>query len=160
MASAKLFVFVQIEVPFPLGPPDGRYILRDTAREDPEQVLVLRSRDDRGCEATLIDAVPLSAEDQARAWLAGPTPRYSCEQAFATLNRVLAAQRVAAADHLLVRLAPHHARRVSVGWGTGEQVAGGHGSESREVDLLGPTPMPAGASPEEPAARPDTPPPG
>src|SRR5438270_7169993 len=43
-ASRPLFRFVQVEYPWPLGPPDGRYLLRgrgDPDRSEPAHVLVL-----------------------------------------------------------------------------------------------------------------------
>jgi hypothetical protein len=36
-----LFLFVQLEFPWELGPPDGRYLLRASAGSDPERVVVL-----------------------------------------------------------------------------------------------------------------------
>ncbi|MDE3070530.1 MAG: hypothetical protein KGJ43_07355, partial [Acidobacteriota bacterium] len=81
MAPSQLFVFVQIEVDSAPGPPDGRYVVRSGASEKPGHVLVLRRAGDRGFQATVIDAVPLAAEQQARAWLAGPTPRLAGEAA-------------------------------------------------------------------------------
>ena len=37
----SLFVFIQMEFPWQLGPPDGRYLMRDTAGGEPRHVLVL-----------------------------------------------------------------------------------------------------------------------
>ena len=37
----RLFRFVQLEVPWPLGPPDGRYVVRRHAGEQPDHVLVI-----------------------------------------------------------------------------------------------------------------------
>ena len=39
--AARLFRFAQIEVPWPLGPDDGRYVVRRHAGEPPDHVLVL-----------------------------------------------------------------------------------------------------------------------
>lgn len=39
--SAHLFLFVQCELPWALGPPDGRYLLRSPADGEPERVIVL-----------------------------------------------------------------------------------------------------------------------
>ena len=39
--SEHLFLFVQLEFPWELGPPDGRYLLRARAGADPERVVVL-----------------------------------------------------------------------------------------------------------------------
>lgn len=38
---ARLFLFLQFEFPWELGPPDGRYLLRSGAGADPERVVVL-----------------------------------------------------------------------------------------------------------------------
>src|SRR6516164_9726594 len=37
----RLFLFLQFEFPWELGPPDGRYLLRDRASAEPERVVVL-----------------------------------------------------------------------------------------------------------------------
>jgi hypothetical protein len=37
----QLFVFIQLEFPWALGPADGRYLLRDSADGEPERVVVL-----------------------------------------------------------------------------------------------------------------------
>jgi hypothetical protein len=39
--SEQLFLFVQMEFPWALGPPDGRYLLRAPASEEPQHVVVL-----------------------------------------------------------------------------------------------------------------------
>jgi hypothetical protein len=39
--SEQLFLFVQLEFPWELGPPDGRYLVRERAGEDPSRVIVL-----------------------------------------------------------------------------------------------------------------------
>jgi hypothetical protein len=39
--SARLFLFVQCELPWALGPPDGRYLLRSPVDGEPERVIVL-----------------------------------------------------------------------------------------------------------------------
>jgi hypothetical protein len=37
----RLFIFIQMEFPWALGPPDGRYLLRPGAGSEPERVVVL-----------------------------------------------------------------------------------------------------------------------
>ncbi|HWX52782.1 MAG TPA: hypothetical protein VNY34_05790 [Solirubrobacteraceae bacterium] len=37
----RLFIFIQMEFPWALGPPDGRYLIRDEAGAEPERVVVL-----------------------------------------------------------------------------------------------------------------------
>jgi hypothetical protein len=39
--AEQLFIFIQMEFPWALGPPDGRYLLRDGAGAEPERVVVL-----------------------------------------------------------------------------------------------------------------------
>ena len=41
--AQSLFLFMQMEFPWELGPPDGRYLLREHAAGDPDAVLVLRT---------------------------------------------------------------------------------------------------------------------
>ncbi len=162
-----LFIFIQMEFPWALGPPAGRYLLRSRESGEPEHVIVLgsagaRADDGRGGSAgrralgarrrtrgpgrdaspdpepvllsrvTIIDPVPLSAEQQARAWLAGLDREHDVQAAFATLNRVLHMHRIAAADPYVHELAPAQALVIRAGWGAGEQVAEGrwlHASE-------------------------------
>src|SRR5437764_1531142 len=94
--AERLYLFVQFEFPWELGPPDGRYLLRSRADGEPERVLVLetlgarrrvgalaRARARAGttseaesepapvpvARASVVDPVPVVAERQARAWL-------------------------------------------------------------------------------------------
>ncbi len=39
--AERLFLFIQLELPWELGPPDGRYLLRAEADGEPERVVVL-----------------------------------------------------------------------------------------------------------------------
>jgi len=39
--AMRLFIFIQLEFPWALGPADGRYLLRAGAEAEPERVLVL-----------------------------------------------------------------------------------------------------------------------
>ncbi len=41
--AQRLFLFVQFEFPWPLGIPDGRYLLRAGRDGEPEHVVVLRT---------------------------------------------------------------------------------------------------------------------
>ena len=43
----RLFIFIQMEFPWALGPPDGRYLIRGEAGAEPERVVVL-GRERRG----------------------------------------------------------------------------------------------------------------
>ena len=92
--AERLFLFLQLEFPWELGPPDGRYLLRERDGGGAERVVVLGTAGRRSApraaraparrlrratpepapvpttRATLIDPVPVSAESQARTWLA------------------------------------------------------------------------------------------
>jgi hypothetical protein len=166
----RLFVFVQVELPFRLALTDGRYLVRGRAGGDAEHVLVvrtigrapraasrgplrrLRSRGSRArvgrsvaaqpapltasnTRATVIDAVSLSAERQAQAWLDAIAPEEEIRKAFAVLNGALLAQRIAAADPAVNSISPGQALAIRVGWGRGEQVADGRWSHARELQL-------------------------
>jgi hypothetical protein len=169
--AARLFVFVQFEFPWPLGPEDGRYLLRAAPGAEPERVVVLgelsaerlpvgrvgrregfvrrrldrrRRPADRGSapvttsRATIIDPVPLSAEGQARAWLAGLDVELEALAAAGVLNRVLHAHRVAAADPYCREVSPGHALVIRAGWGEGEQVADGAWAFAQELPWRAP----------------------
>ena len=41
--AEHLFLFVQLEFPWELGPPDGRYLIRSSAGAEPERVVVLET---------------------------------------------------------------------------------------------------------------------
>ncbi|HEY3960275.1 MAG TPA: hypothetical protein VGL68_07185 [Solirubrobacteraceae bacterium] len=152
----RLFLFVQCEFPWALGPADGRYLLRSETDGEPERVVVLatlpaaraplgadagilRRRAARAravapepeptpvltARATIVDPVSLSAERQAQAWLSELDSEREVSGAFAVLNRVLHAQRVASADPYAREVSPEQALTLRVGWGEGEQVADG-----------------------------------
>ena len=44
----QLFLFIQLEFPWALGPADGRYLLRRSADGEPERVVVLGTLGARG----------------------------------------------------------------------------------------------------------------
>ncbi len=155
---AELFLFMQLELPWELGPADGRYLLRGPAGE-PQRVVVLgtletarrrRSRGVRGrgrpeatpapepvatARATVIDPLPVASERQARGWLAELDDEREIAAAAETVNRVLFAHRIATADPHVHELAPAHALVVRAGWGEGEQVAYGRWLHARELPL-------------------------
>ena len=168
----QLFVFVQFEFPWLLGPADGRYLLRDSADGDAERVIVLarvgaalaptEMRDARGpagwilkrltdagpgrpataepapvsaTRVTVIDPIPLSAEQQARAWLEELDREHDVQVALAFVNRVLHAHRIASADPYTHEVSARQALVVRAGWGEGEQVASGHWLHARELSL-------------------------
>jgi hypothetical protein len=158
--QTRLFTFVQMEFPWELGPADGRYLLREKGGPDdgrPEHVVVLstvgaerrgmlgrraRTRDASAepatvpvARATVIDPVPLSADTQARAWLEQLDPEREAHAAAGVLNRVLCAQRIAAANPYVHEVSPAHALVVRAGYGEGEQVADGLWRSARELVL-------------------------
>ncbi len=159
---APLFRFVQLELPWELGPPDGRYVIRGHAGT-PRHVLVLatleagerrgglrlgRGRRPRRApsgpvpaavtvtRATLVDVEPFASRAAAGAWRAELDGEAEAAAAVRVLNRVLHAQRTAAADPYVREVARGQALVVRVGVGEGEQVA--HGSWSEAVELPAP----------------------
>lgn len=152
-----LFSFVQAEFPWALGPPDGRYLLRDGAGE-PEHVVVLgtlgaarrRGRLVRRrattpepavvptARATMIGAAPLPDERTAGAWLARCDPDAAASDALAVLNRLLFAHRVASADPNVNEVSAGQALVVRAGFGDGDDVASGRWREARELVLAAP----------------------
>ncbi|HVR05692.1 MAG TPA: hypothetical protein VMS02_06590 [Solirubrobacteraceae bacterium] len=156
--TERLFLFLQLEFPWELGPADGRYLLRRPIDREPERVIILETlgaerraggrRTGRRrpqvqpepqpepvatARATVIDPVSVSAESQARAWLDGLDATREADAATATLNRVLFAQRIATADPYVHELSPAQALVVRAGWGEGEQVAYGRWLHAREL---------------------------
>jgi hypothetical protein len=155
--AERLFLFVQMEFPWELGPPDGRYLLRSYADREPERVVVLETlgatrshsrlaarrrppvdpepepQSVASTRATVIDPVSVSAERQAQAWLTGMDAEREARVAAAAINRMLAAYRLATADPHLHELTPARALIARAGWGEGEQVAYGDWLHAREL---------------------------
>ncbi len=158
--AERLFLFVQMEFPWELGPADGRYVLRDRADGEAEHVVVLdtvgaarrralpaRLRKPEAspeptevptARATVIDPVSVSAEVQARRWLDELDAEHQTRAALGVLNRMLFAHRIAGADPYLRELSPAQALVIRAGWGIGEQVAGGHFAHARELTFSEP----------------------
>lgn len=164
---ARLFVFIQMEFPWALGPADGRYLLRRPLDGEPEHVVVLgtlgaapigtgRARPNRGgrfraggrrlgppasaepaavqsTRVTVIDPVPLAAEQQARAWLGGLDRERDVQATTRVVNRVLHFQRIASANPYVHEVSPAQALVIRAGWGEGEQVADGRWLHAREL---------------------------
>lgn len=156
---AKLFGFVQFDIAGKLPLADGRYLA-----DGEETVLVVkrlgaaavtsrRRRRTRSAAAepepgpvsltrvTVIRAsAPLDGQAEAARWLdeaceAEDTVEALAEEAIAPLNRALHAHAVAAADPRGRELAPEAAERVLIGYGSGEETAGGRFADARKVDL-------------------------
>jgi hypothetical protein len=157
---ARLFTFVQMELPWELGPADGRYLLRKPVGpegNEPQHVVVLstvgaerrgllggRSRTRRTdaqparvpvARATVVDPVPLSLDSQARKWLDQLDPEREAHAAASVLNRVLWAHRIAGAAAHVHELSPTQALLIRAGYGEGEQVADGLWTDARELVL-------------------------
>jgi hypothetical protein len=160
----QLFVFIQLEFPWALGPADGRYLVRREADAEPERVVVLgtlaagrsvgapaRRMSRRApsvapepeaaavetTRVTAIDPVSLAAESQARAWLAELDREREVQAAVAVVNRVIHSHRVAAADPYVHEVSPAQALVIRAGWGEGEQVADGRWAHARALPWSG-----------------------
>lgn len=158
-ADPSLFAFVQFEFGFLIGPPDGRYLIRDEPGADPSRVVVLgtlgaperrrlRGRRPKRIEAadpesvpttraTLIRAHPFEAP-AAAAWLEalrGDRDGLAAErdEGLRALNHVIRAHRAAAADVHARDLAAGQALVIRVGFGRGEQVADGRYADALEL---------------------------
>lgn len=158
-ASSPLFSFVQVELPWQLGPPDGRYLLRAPGAPDgpPTHVIVLATlgaperrrlaaaRRPRAVEpepsptpvvtgrATVIDVGrPFAGAGEARAWL-GEAGENQLQAGLDVLNRALHAFRLVTADPYVQPIGRRQAIAARVGYGAGEQVADGLWTGAKDV---------------------------
>ena len=168
--TRRLFLFIQCELPWELGPPDGRYLLRSEhrrgaragdragdarrgqgdARARSGTVATSRRRAQasrrRGARARTGDDGERDdrrpdlgvgrAPGAGRGW-PNCEPEREVAAAFAALNRVLHAQRIATADPYAREVSPAQALTIRAGWGEGEQVAEGHWLHAVELPLTG-----------------------
>jgi hypothetical protein len=88
--------------------------------------------------ATVIDAVPLDGAVEGQRWLAEVDQAELVAGALATLNRVLHAHRIAAADASARDVDQARALVVRVGYGAGEEVADGLHTAAVELPVPGP----------------------
>ena len=156
--GSALFRFAQVEVPWQLGPEDGRYVLRPEGEPEAQvtQVIVLATlgaaqrrrvgaRRPRGVEpepgptavttgrATIISSAdPLPDDAAAQAWLRGAGERELAIGLLA-LNRMLSAFRRVAADPYAVTIGRHQLIAARIGYGAGEQVADGRWEQAGEL---------------------------
>jgi len=159
--AGSAFGFVQLELPWVLGPADGRYVVRSRGADTtPEHVLVLatlgaperrllRGRRARGApaepdptpvataRATVIAAEPFADDGAAQRWLAAIDARPEVLRALAVLNRALAAHRVASADPHVREAGLEQALALRLGYGAGDEVARGLWTQARELPLTG-----------------------
>jgi hypothetical protein len=162
--AERVFPFLQVEMPFELGVPDGRWMVREQGSTQVQRVVVLASVAARRAEprqrgrqgsrqppqaeapqaeapqapvtrATLVAAQPLAGEVAAQAWLHAIDSEQEIDSAFEALNRLLAAHRIAAADPYAHEVAPSQALALRAGFGRGEQVAEGRWLQARELRL-------------------------
>jgi hypothetical protein len=159
--AQRLFVFMQMEFPWVLGPSDGRYLLRAERDGEPERVVVIdtlvAARDRKAARGgsilrraspneappepepesvsttrvTVIDPISLSAENQARAWLDDQDSDREVLTTVAVINRVLYSHRIASADPHVHEVSPAQALTIRAGWGEGDQVADGRWLHAR-----------------------------
>ena len=158
MTLDRLFRFVQFEYPWPLGPADGRYLIRDHAGEDAHHVLVVASWETTAVQgrtrrwgrdrepqrvpaetgltrATLVDTAALD-DEAAAAWLeraAADAAPETLAEGLRWLNHVLRAHRAAAADPEVHDVGPEHALAIRAGYGAGEEVADGEWTAARDL---------------------------
>ncbi|HEX4805403.1 MAG TPA: hypothetical protein VFU94_05845, partial [Conexibacter sp.] len=151
--EGRAFRFVQFEFPWALGPPDGRYLLRDAPGDAPSHVLVLatlgaperrRLGGRRGrpaapepppapvatARATVVDAAAATLTEAER-WLAA-SREDDVERALGQIARAVQAHRLASGDPSVHPPARTQALVVRVGYGAGEQVADGRWQAARE----------------------------
>jgi hypothetical protein len=147
-----LHCFFQWEVPFAPGPPDGRYLIRAIAGEDPHHVLALatvpapvrrffpgrrtRGTDETPAETgvtriTLIDVAKLE-ESAARAWLDAATAEVAAGE-LRWVNRAIGLYRAAAADAYVRELREDDLLITRAGYGRGYEVAEGQWETAREL---------------------------
>ncbi|MGN6189943.1 MAG: hypothetical protein ACTHOE_13705, partial [Conexibacter sp.] len=145
---------MQLELPWALGPADGRYVVRERADMPPSHVLVLttlgaperrRLRARRGrvaapeppptpvptARATVVDAEAVGVAEAER-WLAGAGSD-EAQAALALVARAVRAHRLASGDAGVREPTLAQALVVRAGYGAGEQVADGRWSAAREL---------------------------
>ena len=153
-----LFAFSQIEVPWPLGPPDGRYLVRAEnahPQAQPTHVLLFatlgtvhrrrltrRSRPAppqpgptpvaTGRATIIASSEPFADASAAARWLAAAGEDELAAH-LQVLERALHAFRVVTADPYEEPLSRDRLLVARVGFGEGEQVAHGRWSEAREL---------------------------
>jgi hypothetical protein len=157
----RLYRFVQFEYAWPLGPDDGRYLLREHAGEDAHHVIVFaswptvaqkRSRrwgrepepqnlpSETGLSrATLVETTVVD-DEAAKQWLEGVVDAAADEaitEGLVVLNFALRAFRAVSADPVLRDVTAEQALRIRVGYGQGVEVADGAWTAARDIPAGG-----------------------
>jgi hypothetical protein len=123
-----LFSAIQVETGQPLGPPDGRYLMRPGEGEPPSHVLVFA-----GPQVTIISVEdPLGDERAGAAWLKQAGEGH-LEDALGVLNQVMHAFRQIVADASVSGPGRRQLVLARAGYGDGEQLAEGRLDASREL---------------------------
>jgi hypothetical protein len=161
LTDDKLYRFVQFEYAWPLGPDDGRYLMREHAGEDAHHVLVFASwptvpqkrsrRWGREPEpqslpaetglsrATLVETTVVD-DAAAKAWLdsiVDGAADTAVSEGVATLNDALRAFRAVSADPVVREVTAEQALTVRVGYGAGVEVAEGAWTAARDIPAAG-----------------------
>jgi hypothetical protein len=157
LTPSRLYRFVQFEYPWPLGPDDGRYLLRDHAGEDAHHVIVFaswptvpqkRSRrwgreptpqnlpSETGLSRATLVETTIVDDDEAKAWLdavADDAADQAVTEGLLVLNFAIRAFRAVSADPVLREVTADQALRVRVGYGQGVEVADGAWTAARDL---------------------------
>lgn len=170
--AIRAFRFAQFELPWAIGPGDGRYVLRPHAGENASHVVViatlgapqrrlLRRKRARPVapepdvtpvsvtRATVVDAAPLPGSSQAGRWLAEVDAEAFAGEALAVLNRVVAAHRIASGEMGARDVTRAQALVVRIGYGDGEEVAEGRHRAALELPTTAATRRPAALRSQE-----------
>ena len=154
--AGGLFAFVQLDFGYRLGPPDGRYLVREGPDAAPERVLVLRTlgadkrRGRRGRSVTavepapgqigrvtVVDPQPHADRASADRWLSAlrgdaDAADAEIEAAVRVVNRALHAHRAARTDPAARDVTAEAALALRLGFGDGTAVADGRYVEAWE----------------------------
>jgi hypothetical protein len=155
--TEKLFRFVQFEFAWPLGPDDGRYLIRGHAGEEARHVLVFESwptKVGRGAKrwgreppvqsvpadtglsrTTLVETSAVTEADGA-VWLertASEAADEAIDEGLDVLNGALRAFRAAAADPYVREVTARQALTIRAGYGAGVEVAEGAWTDARDL---------------------------
>jgi hypothetical protein len=122
------FCAIQVETGQPLGPPDGRYLIRPGEGQPPSHVLVFAGR-----EVTIISVEePLGDERAAASWLKG-AGEAELSAALGVLDRTMHAFRQIVADPAVSGPGRRQLVVARAGYGDGDQLSEGRLDESREL---------------------------